>query len=165
LTFIIFGTIAPNSPINEFLKKVEEFGKKENKIIQFTFVGRCGNTLNFWRDECEKRNIQVTIMGELASDDISKELLSADIGISSTPFYQIEKSGSVAAMREHGLPIICIANPWKVNGYYELNHFNDIYEFKGEVFSTILLHLKHTREYKTLEKVTNKFINSLSNIQ
>ena len=45
-------------------------------------------------------------MGELPASEVSHYLQIADLGISTTPFDCLGKSGTTAAMLEHGLHII-----------------------------------------------------------
>ena len=44
--------------------------------------------------------------GELDEDEISQYLLALDYGLTSTPWDLVGKSGTIAAMVEHGLPVI-----------------------------------------------------------
>ena len=47
-------------------------------------------------------------------------------GVTSIPYYLTEKSGSVAAMIDHGLNILCIARTWEPSNVNYANLFNDI---------------------------------------
>lgn len=53
-------------------------------------------------------------VGELSEPDLSPVLQEMDLGLATTPAALIEKSGSVAAMREHGLPIIVHRTDWSL---------------------------------------------------
>lgn len=53
------------------------------------------------------------VLGEQSAECISKVLSSASHGITTTPPALLEKSGSVAAMLEHNLPVICVARSWQ----------------------------------------------------
>ena len=44
--------------------------------------------------------------GELTTDSISHELQNSDLGVCTTPYDILGKSGATAAMLEHGLPVI-----------------------------------------------------------
>ena len=44
-----------------------------------------------------------TLFGELDEDEISQYLLALDYGLTSTPWDLVGKSGTIAAMVEHGL--------------------------------------------------------------
>ena len=47
-------------------------------------------------------------VGEASPEVISRHLHAADFGIVTTPLHLLGKSGSAAAMREHGLPLIVV---------------------------------------------------------
>jgi hypothetical protein len=57
------------------------------------------------------------VLGLQSSETVSKVLADASHGISTTPIELADKSGSIAAMREHGLPVICLSNPWSTGEY------------------------------------------------
>ena len=44
--------------------------------------------------------------GKLDPPEISRALQSSDFGLAVTPLHLLGKSGAVAAMREHGLPVV-----------------------------------------------------------
>ena len=50
-------------------------------------------------------NFSIEITGELSTDLISEQLKKCTLGVS-TPFDVIGKSGTTAAMLEHGLPVL-----------------------------------------------------------
>ena len=52
-------------------------------------------------------NLSISVNNQMTKDEISIELQTSSIGVSTTPYDIIGKSGTTAAMLEHGLPIIC----------------------------------------------------------
>jgi hypothetical protein len=57
-------------------------------------------------EECKEHGWGFLDKGELPTVLISSYLQSADFGIATSPLSLIQKSGSVAAMLEHGLPVV-----------------------------------------------------------
>jgi hypothetical protein len=55
---------------------------------------------------CKKNNFLIHKTGELPPDLISKQLQECAIGVSTTPYDVIGKSGATAAILEHGLPVL-----------------------------------------------------------
>jgi hypothetical protein len=52
----------------------------------------------------------------MTNGEISKILQCLDLGLATSPRQLIQKSGSVAAMLEHGLPILVTRNDWRLRG-------------------------------------------------
>jgi hypothetical protein len=117
LSFVLFGTIHPGAPIEEFLNSASKYAFKNNLILKIIFIGRCGQEQKKWIDTCQSRKITTEVFGEQLSNKISEVLSNSDFGITTTPLLTVEKSGTVAAMLEHGLPVLCISKPWDVKGF------------------------------------------------
>jgi hypothetical protein len=58
----------------------------------------------------------VVVAGERTSFEISKILQALDLGLATTPRQMIQKSGSVAAMLEHGLQVLVTRDDWHLRG-------------------------------------------------
>ncbi|MDA8989173.1 hypothetical protein N9H22_01765 [Opitutales bacterium] len=55
---------------------------------------------------CKKNDFSTERTGELSTDLISEQLQECLLGVSTTPYDVIGKSGATAAMLEHGLPVL-----------------------------------------------------------
>ena len=55
---------------------------------------------------CKKHEFFIERTGELSTDLISEKLQECALGVSTTPYDVIGKSGATAAMFEHGLPVM-----------------------------------------------------------
>jgi hypothetical protein len=51
-------------------------------------------------------NLSLSVSNQFLRDEISKELQASSIGVSTTPYDIMGKSGTTAAMLEHGLPVL-----------------------------------------------------------
>ena len=55
---------------------------------------------------CKKNEFLIERTGELSTNLISEQIYESSLGVSTTPYDGIGKSGATAAMFEHGLPIL-----------------------------------------------------------
>lgn len=158
LKFLVFGSIHPGAPVENFANEVFKYGKKYQKKIHFIFLGRCLGDLENWVKVCEDKQFEVNILGEQDPQIISKVLSTADFGVSSTPFYLQEKSGTIAAMKEHMLPILCVAK--KYTPTIRVPHFPlEIIEYKPNYLD--LTSNKFMGIQKTLENIVQEFSDNL----
>ena len=109
-TLVMFGLIHPEAPISSFVKEVSHVSELE-KLYQyrFIFVGKSGKYINNWVYELKKHNLEFEVLGELSEIEISHILQDSDYAITTNQVFVVEKSGTVAAMREHGLPVLIVA--------------------------------------------------------
>lgn len=158
LKFLVFGSIHPGAPVESFANEVYRYGKKYQKKIRFIFLGRCLGDLENWVKVCENKQFEVKILGEQNPHKISKVLSTADFGVSSTPFYLHEKSGTIVAMKEHMLPILCVAK--KYTPTIKVPHFPlEITEYKPNYLD--LTSDKCMGIQKTLENIAQEFSENL----
>lgn len=163
LRFIVFGAIHPGAPIKAFAKEVAEYAINEKLKISFTFIGRCGEEQNNWAAIFHSFKLEVTILGELSTEQISKELSQASIGIVNTPLHLIEKSGANAAMKEHGLAVICLSHNWTPRGVRLNYDYQKRHQFKsGDIIN--LLNNKEPVTEIILFNTANSFINTIKSL-
>jgi hypothetical protein len=159
---IVFGTIHFGAPVELFASEFQQYLKKENNAGEVIFVGRCGANQEDWIQAFQKEGIKVNVLGEQTVEQISKLLLSAQIGITSTPFLLTEKSGTVAAMLEHALPVICVAREWTVNGFEAKYLITDgICNYKKGSLSDFLNN-KSVKNSQNIHLIARQFIQSLN---
>jgi hypothetical protein len=116
LCFVVFGAIHSGAPIEAFAKEVSDYAIHKNLKVSFKFIGRCGKEQEHWASILDSFKLEVSILGELSEEIISKELSEASMGIVNTPLDLIEKSGANAAMKEHGLAVISLSHNWIPRG-------------------------------------------------
>ena len=134
----IFGNIHYGAPAKVFIDELASIQTKANLKISFIFIGRCGNALTEWTTHCESNNINYKILGEQSPENISKLLVESSLGITTTPFILVDKSGTVAAMREHNLPIMCVAREWKPKDKFSSKPNIDVKEYQpGNLFNQL----------------------------
>jgi hypothetical protein len=161
ISFILFASIQPGAPVNFFAKDVKEFAYQNNIDVSITFLGRNGAEQNCWIEACKANGIDVVVLGEQSDEQISNALHSATYGISTTPIPQLEKSGAVAAMLEHGLPVICVARPWHPKNVKKINIPYGVYEYKGGDLPNFFSQNSHTVKSSNIIDVAQQLLNSL----
>lgn len=120
IIFSIFGTIHSGAPIDAFINDtILIFNNKNIPLtnLYFVFIGNCGTSLSDWLKVLKQKNIEYKVTGKISQEEISKFLLNSNYGITTTPYLLVEKSGTVAAMLQHNLNVICVARPWAVKTF------------------------------------------------
>ena len=130
ITLVMFGTIHPTSPIEQFAADVAEYAQKNTLTVQLVIIGRSGDEQNKWAKIWADHGMGVKLMGEQTEAAISQMLLESSIGLTTTVGAKVEKSGSVAAMFAHGLPVLCVAGPWRAKGIRDFSLPEGVFEYK-----------------------------------
>lgn len=122
VNIVIFGSIYPHAPVESFAKEISSFARESSTEVSITMVGHCGKEEERWVNILQSEGLNTKRLGVLPPKLVSEVLKCATIGLSTTPIALVEKSGSAAAMREHGLPILCLSKPWKAKAM-KLPHY------------------------------------------
>ena len=103
-----FGTLYVNFPYNLLADRLMRIAELVELPIELKIIGRQRETSGLQHLESIAQNHQFAMYktGELTAKEISKEIQSCSIGVSTTPYDVLGKSGSTAAMLEHGLPLL-----------------------------------------------------------
>jgi len=127
LVLSVFGSIHYGAPVSSFLDELLQVTQSDSNEffkIKFIFIGNCGSHVEEWTSVLKDYNIEFKITGKLNEHDISNYFSNTDFGITTTPYLLVEKSGTVAAMLQHNLNVICVARDWDVAGYKINNSTN-----------------------------------------
>ena len=157
IVFVVFATIHNNSPFEDFIIDVRKEMELVNKSSKFIFIGRHGNLLNSWTAILRKYNIDYELIGPTSETIISQVLVGGNYGISSTPYKISDKSGVVAAMREHQLPIISLTKSWVDQDDVNIVFDDIIYYQKGNS----VLNKAPVVAKNSLKSVCEAFVNSI----
>jgi hypothetical protein len=108
--FVLFGGIHPEWLPEPLLSNIFlAMQKVGQKAAVFVTLGKSGPNLNILKvalQEYSSKGFYHLPKGEMTAREISEYLQCADYGIAISPLHLLGKSGSVAALREHGVPII-----------------------------------------------------------
>lgn len=107
LRVALFGTPYEKFPYNLLAEKLAEISATLKKPVEFRVIGRqrVNDGLHQIRNISKEWNFSLSESGELSPHSISIELQSCDLGLCTTPYDVLGKSGATAAMLEHGLPV------------------------------------------------------------
>ncbi|RYX86921.1 glycosyltransferase family 1 protein [bacterium] len=136
IKLVNFGTIHPTITIKDFAEEAAIYEKKTGVKIELTLIGRCGVEQEKWIKIWKSVGLNIFILGEQSLEKISEIFNASTFGISTTAPPLVEKSGSVAAMLEHDLPVICISNVWHPRGISGVPKMPGIIEYKFGNFDT-----------------------------
>jgi hypothetical protein len=112
---VIFGAIPEVWAAEALLAKLEARGSP----FEIVHVGRTGAGNGVWErmTRVAPTGMQFVKMGERSPAEISELFAGASAGIATAPLTLIDKSGSVAAMLEHGLPVIVTRDDVRYSGH------------------------------------------------
>lgn len=106
--FGIFGTLHPVWPAEPLFTYLHQAATQHQRRIVIISIGRLGTGEKLWENLSKDYSHRFVFLqlGEQLSIKISEFFNSIDFGISTTPYLTSGKSGTVAAMIEHGIPVI-----------------------------------------------------------
>ena len=108
LKVAFFGTLYANFPYDRLGDFLSALSKKCGKKLEIILIGRRreDNGTDRLLSLCKKNSFLIEKTGELPTRLISEQLQKCTIGVSTTPFDVIGKSGASSAILEHGLPVL-----------------------------------------------------------
>lgn len=160
---ILFGSIHPEAPVDELVSNIECFFENfKSKAKVLTLVGRSGGEKKRWIESFKSAGFVINDLGEQSEEGISKALNSADIGITTTPVSLVEKSGTVIAMRMHGLPIVSVAKYWRPRKNIKISCNQDVLEFNGFNFKDIIGLRFMNIETNDIKQTLNSYLSFLN---
>jgi hypothetical protein len=164
INMVLFGHIHPNAPVVQFAPEIAEYAKIHQLKISLTLIGNNGAETEHWIKQFENSGIKVNVLGEQPANYVSEIMSNTNIGISTTPAALLEKSGSVAAMREHGLAVICVPCAWEPAKFVNLELPGDIMIYKQGNLNEMLNGDINFTGLISVTDIGNQFIKSLSNV-
>jgi hypothetical protein len=110
--FGLFGTLHPEWTPEPLLSRVREVAATHGKQPVLVAIGRLSAAGDgIWSDVGRTHGDILRVrLGEQPADRVSQALQTLDFGITASPLALVGKSGTVAAMLDHGLPVIVSRN-------------------------------------------------------
>lgn len=114
----VFGGIHPEWSASESITMLVPLVRRSHKRLVMILFGKSGLKAEglLHIKQSLAGHAEVVIAGEQTDLQISKILQSLDLGLATSPWQIIEKSGAVAAMLEHGLPVLITRDDWRLKG-------------------------------------------------
>jgi len=108
LKVAFFGTPYVGFPYYKLGNFFSTLSKNSGKKLKIILIGRQREDAgsNHLYSICKKNEFLIERTGELSTNLISELLQKCSLGVSTTPYDVIGKSGATAAMLEHGLPVL-----------------------------------------------------------
>ena len=108
LKIAFFGTAYADFPYDKLSDFFSALSKSCGKKLEILMIGRQREDAGTDRVLCicKKNDFLIQTTGELSINLISEQLQKCALGVSTTPYDVIGKSGATAAMLEHGLPVL-----------------------------------------------------------
>ena len=108
LKVAFFGTLYADFPYDKLGKFFSTLSNTCDKKLEIILIGRQREDAgsDHLYSMCKKNDFLIERTGELSTNLISEKLQDCTVGVSTTPFDVIGKSGATAAMLEHGLPVL-----------------------------------------------------------
>ena len=161
IRLIFFGSLHPFTDLQSFLNEILNFQKNSELMVSLQFLGRSGPQLHIWQQACDRMRIETKIFGEQDPENISRLLQNAHAGVTTTALPMIQKSGSVAAMQEHGLPVICISGEWLVRGMDSPAPPEGIFKLKANIIESCLRTFIRGAHLNSLTNISERFVENL----
>ena len=166
LTCIIFGEIHFGAPVETFANEMLVLSKSHELFVTLLLIGKNSNEAKDWSTAFRTNNFNVRSLGWQSEESISKFLLSADFGITTTPYILAEKSGTVAAMHSFGLPVICVARHWQVKIKKTIPNPLYVNEYRKGDFQDWLnrtnVRNPDSREFRSIQNIAQQFIKDVT---
>jgi hypothetical protein len=155
----IFGSIHPGwSPDAMFAKL-----KTLSRPIQLSHIGRIGPGESIWTDLTERngKEIELCRLGERSLDEISRFFSYLDFGVSTVPLALIGKSSSVAAMLDHGLPVIVNRDDVHFRGIPRTDSLSDLLIPVDKNFLARVRSARRRSSQSRLPQVAEQFLHDI----
>lgn len=161
INLVLFGSIHYGAPIEQLTNEISAYASSYQKKIVLNFLGKCGSEQDNWIAACSDAKLETKVWGTQSEKNISKILCASNAGITTTPQSLVQKSGSVAAMKEHGLPILCVSRSWEPRAVTDLPDLHGVLIYKPGNFKQLLL-MKAIEIDNMLENVVYQFLLTIS---
>lgn len=156
---VFFGFMHPEARYQEFLEQLIREGKKNTIVIHL--LGKTGYFKKNILVLLSSHNIKVIDHGYQPEKTVSKILNTCDFGVSTTAPSMLDKSGGIAAMRLHGLPVVCIGDNWTVKGKKYIPDIENIFVLGKHSFAFSRLESREPDIKYLPSNIASKFITQL----
>ena len=161
ISLVLFGGIHYEAPVEKFAREISAYCQENDIHICLKIIGRSGLEQERWAESWKAEGLDVQILGEQSSENISRILNTCTYGISTTPISLAEKSGTIAAMLEHGLPVLCVRDSWSVNGASHFAHLSGVMEYKEGILKLFFENKGKAKAITSVDSIGNNFVNDL----
>lgn len=131
-----FGSIE-YSDLESNIKKLMGLAEQANRKLLITHIGRMASAKAFFSEISKTARLDTHVFGECNDQDIADYFRHIDLGLSTYPKYIFEKSGSIAAMLNNGLPVLLLKKSVspdnrKIDWLKEIDNISEISSFMAQ---------------------------------
>lgn len=158
---LVFAAVQEGAPIDQLAAEAKAYSQVNNVQIRLCFVGKSGPEQDRWLAAWRKAGLDAVQLGMKTEEEVSLILSNAVYGLFSTPLVLMGKSGAVAAMREHGIHLLCVARDWAPRGFKVTADDPSIQAYAGGNFGAFLESKPDFSSTPSLRKTSEQLINEL----
>ena len=161
---LFFGTLHPNWNPQPFFDLLLRAAKRAGKRVCLVSVGRLGASSEaLWETMRQEGSREITFVkcGEQSSEQISTLFQIADFGVAVTPWILLGKSGSAAAMLDHGLPILFMQDDADARGAAGAGRDPLFHRCDGSLEAKMAAGLQRREPIPRLREICARFIAAL----
>jgi hypothetical protein len=164
----IFGTLHPGWPPRPLFDYLNEAAIRFSKKIAIISIGYLNYGEDHWKNISQTygNRFRFIRLGEQSLVHISQFFNSIDFGIATTPYNIIGKSISVAAMLEHGLPVIVNwqGHPLKINlRQMPVDEYNPLLYKMDRDMAAKIIDIRRGAKHPRVYEIAARFIADLKN--
>ena len=114
----VFGAVHPEWSARQTVDVLLPLVQRARKKLVLVFFGKSNLTPEVRNQlkETLPKEVAMIALGEKSNPEISQILQALDLGLATSPYQVIQKSGTVAAMLEHGLEVLVTRDDWHLAG-------------------------------------------------
>ena len=116
----MFGTIHPQWRPDPFIAQTLRISRQMQRQLVLLVIGRIGKGGERTLQEIEnlyRKDFLCLNLGEQSLDRISEFLQTIDFGVTTSPWALTGKSSTVAAMLDHGVPVVVPRDDWMLRAH------------------------------------------------
>ncbi|MFT3932632.1 MAG: hypothetical protein QM726_03370 [Chitinophagaceae bacterium] len=161
--FVFFGSIHPNIAVEDFATEAVAYAASRGEKPVLKIIGRSGSEQQRWQSIFTTAGFEVKVLGEKKPEEVSAILASPGIGLSTTTLLMAEKSGSIAALSAHGLPVLCVTHAWSARGLKAVAPVAGITEYKKGMLQSYLDGPLPVAQSHAVPAIAKQFADNLNN--
>ena len=161
---LFFGTLHPEWKPEPFLSNLVTASTKANRTTCLVAAGRLGEhgAVTWEKMETDYAGtVDFLRLGELPAPQVSALMKAADFGLAASPWQLIGKSGSVAAMLDHGLPVIVCRDDFQAAAASSPPDDPLLHRWDADLESKLVASLPKRAPHDSVDDVARDFIRLL----
>lgn len=163
--FGFFGTLKPVWSSEPLFTYIQQAATRYNRKVAMVSIGRLGSGEKLWEHLSQRYGHQFTflLLGEQSPKRISEFLNSIDFSIATSPYLLVNKSGTVAATLEHGVPVIVSRNDFQIAPHYKLIYEKEpcLYKMDCNLVNKLSNEISRITPQSRLATTATQFTNNL----